>query len=87
MTSLFICEAPGCNIGRFAQCQVFVPLTTVHFTHHHRSRMDANPHGEFNAIVVLQARIERAYRLDNTQSGMDSTRRIAFVSRRKAKID
>ncbi len=78
---------PRRNVGRFPQGEVLVSPTTAHFTHNHWPGMQAQPHGEGNAILSLQSAIQGARGLDNPQARMHGALGIIFMGARVAKVD
>ena len=66
---------------------MFVPPATPHLPHDDGAGMDAEPHGEFDAVLRRQAGVQGRDGLDNPQAGMHRTSGIVFMGRGIAKID
>ena len=78
---------PRRDVGRFAKRQVLVPPTTAHHPHHDRAGVDAEPHGELDAVLCRQTGIQGGDGLDNAQAGVHRAPGIVFMGCGVAKID
>src|SRR5438874_577457 len=75
------------NIRGLTKRQPFVPAASSYLAHDDQSRVDAQAHGESNALRLFQTRFQRAQGLENAQSGTYGSRRIVFMRLRIAKVD
>jgi hypothetical protein len=78
---------PRCDVGCFPERQVLVPPATTHHSHHDRAGVDAEPHGEMDAVLRRQTGIQRGDGLNNTQPRVHGAPSIVFMGRGVAKVD
>ncbi len=64
-----------------------MPASTAHFSHDDRAGVDAKAHGKLDAILGLQAAIQRPHGLHNPQSCAHGPVRIVFVGSGVAKVN
>jgi hypothetical protein len=78
---------PRRNVGRLPERQVLVPPTAPHHLHHDGAGVDAEPHGQLDAILCRQTGIQGGDGLDDAQAGVHRAPGLVFMGRGVAEID
>jgi hypothetical protein len=78
---------PRREVGRFSQGEVFMPATPSHLPDDDGAGVDADPHGEINAVLCRQPGIQGGDGLDHAQTRVHRAPGVVFMRRRVANID
>jgi hypothetical protein len=77
----------GGEVGRFAECQLFLAGASAHFPHDDEPGVDPQTHGQLHTALLGQAGIQRLHGLHDAQPGPHGPLGIIFMRLRIAKVD
>ena len=75
------------NVRGLAHGELLAAAACAHLTHHHRTRVHPNAHGQSDPMLLFHAGGEGLHRLDHRQAGPHGALRVVFVRQRIAKVD